>query len=171
MTDPAAAMPLDEAQAVLALAALSQSARLRVYRALVGAGPSGLTPGVLAAMLDLPASTLSFHLKALQGAGLVDVERASRHLIYRASVSRMNALLAYLTDHCCGGEPCGLVMPSLSPSTSPSLSPPKAPPKAPPMAPQTAPPVAPGRSPATASPPSPCAELAPSAPGPTPSCC
>ena len=111
MAEPASAAT-DEHAAVRALAALAQPARLRAYRALVGAGKAGLTPGVLAAMLGLPASTLSFHLKALQGAGLIDVERASRHLVYRASVPRMNALLAYLTDHCCGGEPCGLVRPS-----------------------------------------------------------
>jgi DNA-binding transcriptional ArsR family regulator len=102
-------MPLNETQAVQALAALAQAARLRTYRTLVGAGQAGLTPGVLAAMLDLPASTLSFHLKTLQAAGLIDVERSSRHLIYRAAVPQMNALLAYLTDHCCGGEPCGMV--------------------------------------------------------------
>jgi DNA-binding transcriptional ArsR family regulator len=108
MIDPVPSASLDEAQAVQALAALSQAARLRVYRALVVAGEAGMTPGVLAALLDAPASTLSFHLKTLQVAGLVDVERASRHLIYRASVPRMNALLAYLTDHCCGGRPCGL---------------------------------------------------------------
>jgi DNA-binding transcriptional ArsR family regulator len=103
---------LHERQALQALAALSQVARLRVYRALVVAGPAGLTPGVLAIMLGLPASTLSFHLKTLQGAGLIEAERARRHLVYRATVGRMNALLAYLTDHCCGGEPCGLGAPA-----------------------------------------------------------
>jgi DNA-binding transcriptional ArsR family regulator len=112
------ATPMGEPEAVRALAALAQGARLRVYRAVVGVGQAGLTPGVLASMLDLPASTLSFHLKALHGAGLVDVERASRHLVYRASVPRMNALLAYLTDHCCGGEPCGLVTLSTTPDVA-----------------------------------------------------
>ena len=97
---------MDEKAAVAALAALAQEARLRVFRALVGAGPEGMTPGALTAMLDIPASTLSFHLKALVHAGLVDVERDSRNLHYRPAFERMDALLGYLTDHCCQGQGC-----------------------------------------------------------------
>ena len=99
---------LSEAQAVAALAALAQPARLRAFRALVGAGPDGTTPGVLAATLGVPSSTLSFHLKGLADAGLVQAERRGRHLAYRPLIAQMNELIAYLTDHCCGGQPCGL---------------------------------------------------------------
>jgi DNA-binding transcriptional ArsR family regulator len=98
---------MNEKDAVLALAALAQEARLRVFRALVGAAPDGLTPGALSAMLDIPASTLSFHLKELVHAGLVTVERESRNLFYRPAIAQMNLLLAYLTDHCCQGQSCG----------------------------------------------------------------
>ena len=101
---------LGEAAAVTELAALAQPVRLRVFRALVGAGPGGLTPGTLAATLGLAPSSLSFHLKELVHAGLAQAERQGRHLVYRPAVGRMNALLAYLTDHCCHGEPCGLVV-------------------------------------------------------------
>lgn len=104
----AAPRALDEAAALVALAALAQGARLRVFRALVGAGPAGLTPGALAATLGLGASTLSFHLKELMQAGLVRQQRDGRHLIYRPEIERMNDLLAYLTAHCCQGEDCGL---------------------------------------------------------------
>jgi ArsR family transcriptional regulator len=97
---------MDETAAVSSLAALAQGARLRVFRALVGAGPAGMTPGALSAMLDIPNSTLSFHLKELVHAGLVAVEREGRNLHYRPSIERMNDLLAYLTDHCCMGQPC-----------------------------------------------------------------
>ena len=97
---------MDEKSAVAALAALSQGMRLRVFRALVGAGPQGLTPGVLSATLDVPASTLSFHLKELMHAGLVSQQRDGRNLIYRPSLAQMNALLAYLTAHCCQGMAC-----------------------------------------------------------------
>jgi len=97
---------MNEKTAVTALAALAQEARLRVFRALVGAGPEGMTPGALAAMLDIPNSTLSFHLKELVHAGLVSAERESRNLHYRPALGRMNALLAYLTDHCCLGQAC-----------------------------------------------------------------
>ncbi|MDP3086146.1 MAG: metalloregulator ArsR/SmtB family transcription factor [Rubrivivax sp.] len=100
---------MNERVAVAALAALAQEARLRVFRALVGAGPEGMTPGALAAMLDIPNSTLSFHLKELVHAGLVSAEREGRNLIYRPSVEQMNDLLAYLTAHCCQGATCDLV--------------------------------------------------------------
>jgi ArsR family transcriptional regulator len=97
---------MNEKAAVAALAALAQEARLRVFRALVGAGPEGMTPGALSAMLDVPASTLSFHLKELVHAELVSVEREGRNLHYRPALARMNELLAYLTDHCCMGKSC-----------------------------------------------------------------
>jgi DNA-binding transcriptional ArsR family regulator len=97
---------MNETSAVAALAALAQEARLRVFRALVGAGPQGMTPGALSAMLDIPSSTLSFHLKELVHAGLVAAERDGRHLHYRPALGRMNDLLDYLTAHCCMGQPC-----------------------------------------------------------------
>jgi ArsR family transcriptional regulator, arsenate/arsenite/antimonite-responsive transcriptional repressor len=97
---------MNEKNAVTALAALAQEARLRVFRALVGAGPEGMTPSALSAMLDIPGSTLSFHLKELVRAGLVTVERESRNLHYRPALAQMNALLSYLTDHCCMGKSC-----------------------------------------------------------------
>lgn len=98
---------MDEKVAVAALAALAQEARLRVFRALIGAAPDGMTPGALSAMLDVPASTLSFHLKELVHADLVTVERDGRNLFYRPAIAQMNELLAYLTAHCCQGQACG----------------------------------------------------------------
>ena len=97
---------MDETTAVTALAALAQDMRLRVFRALVGAAPQGMTPGALSALLDVPASTLSFHLKELMRAGLVTQIRDGRSLIYRPAVQQMNELLAYLTAHCCQGAGC-----------------------------------------------------------------
>ncbi len=97
---------MDEHAAVASLAALAQGMRLRVFRALVGAGPQGLTPSTLSTTLDVPASTLSFHLKELMNAGLVSQERDGRHLIYRPAMEQMQALLDYLTAHCCHGQPC-----------------------------------------------------------------
>jgi DNA-binding transcriptional ArsR family regulator len=97
---------MNEKAAVSALAALAQEARLRVFRALVGAGPEGMTPGALSAMLDIPASTLSFHLKELVHAKLVGAQRDGRNLHYRPALAQMNDLLAYLSAHCCMGKPC-----------------------------------------------------------------
>jgi DNA-binding transcriptional ArsR family regulator len=97
---------MEESVAVRALGALAQEARLRVFRALVGAGPEGLTPGELSTRLGIPASTLSFHLRELLDSGLASVARTGRQLHYRPELARMDALMAYLTDHCCNGAPC-----------------------------------------------------------------
>ncbi|MGJ7522127.1 ArsR/SmtB family transcription factor [Variovorax sp. LT1P1] len=91
---------------VRSLAALAQPVRLQVFRCLVVAGPEGLTPGALVEAIGVPATSLSFHLKELTHAGLVSQERQGRHLIYRAALEQMNALLGYLTDNCCQGEAC-----------------------------------------------------------------
>jgi DNA-binding transcriptional ArsR family regulator len=93
---------------VKALAALAHPVRLQVFRALVVSGPAGLTPGVMQDGLQIPATTLSFHLKELAHAGLVTSERSSRHLVYRAAYGRMNAVLQYLTDNCCEGAACAM---------------------------------------------------------------
>lgn len=97
---------MEEVAAVRALAALAQASRLRIFRALVGAGPDGLTPGTLAADLGITPSTLSFHIKELLVAGLVTQERDGRHLIYRPAIAAMNDLMAYLSAHCCQAVTC-----------------------------------------------------------------
>ena len=97
---------INESDVVRSLSALAQASRLQVFRALVVAGRPGLTPGDIAQTLALPAATLSFHLKELAHAGLVTQERSGRHLIYRAAYVRMDALLGYLTAHCCQGQRC-----------------------------------------------------------------
>ncbi|MDD3649996.1 metalloregulator ArsR/SmtB family transcription factor [Immundisolibacter sp.] len=97
---------MEEKNVIKALAALAQPTRLRVFRWLVVAGRDGATPGAIAAALELPAATLSFHLKELRTAGLIEQERRGRHLVYRTDYARMNDLLSYLTDNCCQGQPC-----------------------------------------------------------------
>lgn len=97
---------MQEAEVIQSLAALAQEARLRMFRALVVAGPEGLTPGAVAEQLGIAPNTLSFHLKELTRAGLVSQERQGRNLIYRASFAAMNDLLAYLTENCCQGAAC-----------------------------------------------------------------
>jgi ArsR family transcriptional regulator len=99
---------MDDGQVVSALAALAQPVRLKVFRALVVVGRSGLTPSAMAEGLAIPQNTLSFHLKELTSAGLVTQERVSRNIVYRAAYERMNALLVYLTDNCCQGAACAV---------------------------------------------------------------
>lgn len=97
---------MEEKDVVRSLAALAQGARLQVFRALVIAGPRGMTPSVMAEGSGIPPATLSFHLKELMNAGLVTQERLGRNLVYRASFEHMSALLGYLTENCCQGVDC-----------------------------------------------------------------
>jgi DNA-binding transcriptional ArsR family regulator len=97
---------LNEADAVQSLGALAQAQRLRAFRALVVAGPEGLTAGKLAETLEISPSALSFHLKELAHAGLASSEALGRYQVYRADFARMDALLDYLTEHCCQGHAC-----------------------------------------------------------------
>ena len=99
---------MEDRDVVRSLAALAQPVRLQVFRALVVRGDTGLTPGTMAEALNIPANTLSFHLKELTHAGLVTQERSSRNIIYRAAYDHMNALLGYLTENCCKGTPCAV---------------------------------------------------------------
>jgi ArsR family transcriptional regulator len=99
---------MEEVQVVRALAALAQPLRLRVFRALVGAGVRGMVPSSLSECLGVSAPTLSFHLKELVHARLVSQERDGRFLIYRASFEDMDQVVAYLTAHCCKSLPCAV---------------------------------------------------------------
>jgi ArsR family transcriptional regulator, arsenate/arsenite/antimonite-responsive transcriptional repressor len=91
-----------KSQAVIStLSALASEVRLAVYRLLVKRGPEGYTPSELIEHLDVPAPTLSFHLKGLVQAGLVISRRESRNLYYSPNFERMHALVGFLTDNCC----------------------------------------------------------------------
>jgi DNA-binding transcriptional ArsR family regulator len=98
---------MDEKRAIAALGALAQETRLALFRLLVTSGPAGLPAGAIAERLGVQPSSLSFHLAQLVHAGLITQRRLSRQLIYSAEYGAMNALLAYLTENCCGqGTAC-----------------------------------------------------------------
>jgi ArsR family transcriptional regulator len=100
---------MEERAAITAFAALAHETRLRVFRVLIQAGPSGLPAGSIAERLDVPPSTLSFHLAHLERAGLLRATRRHRLVIYAADIEGMRRLLTYLTADCCQGHPeiCG----------------------------------------------------------------
>lgn len=93
-------------QAVVALASLAQDTRLAIYRLLVQQGPEGLAAGAIAEHLELPGPTLSFHLKELAHAGMVEARQDGRFVYYAANYDQMNALIGYLTENCCQGGNC-----------------------------------------------------------------
>jgi len=96
-------------EAIAALSALASESRLAVYRLLVKRGPEGYTPSELVGRLDIPAPTLSFHLKGLVQAGLVVSRREARNLFYSPNFERMNTLVGFLTENCCSlaEQACG----------------------------------------------------------------
>jgi DNA-binding transcriptional ArsR family regulator len=96
---------MDERQAINAFAALAQESRLRVVRLLVETGPDGLSAGLVADAIGVSASNISFHLKELERAGLVQSRRASRQVIYTADYSAMSGLVQFLMRDCCQGHP------------------------------------------------------------------
>jgi len=105
-----ASTPMKSESAVKALAALAQQSRLGIFRLLVQAGIEGLPAGRIGEELGLPPPTLSFHLKELVHAGLITSRQEGRYVIYQAQFEQMNALVRFLTEHCCEGDPhgCGL---------------------------------------------------------------
>jgi ArsR family transcriptional regulator, arsenate/arsenite/antimonite-responsive transcriptional repressor len=95
---------MNATQVIAALAALGQETRREVFRLLVQRGPNGLAAGMIAQALDLPPSSLTFHLQQLTHAGLVTPRRSSRQIIYAVDIAAMNAMMGYLTENCCGGN-------------------------------------------------------------------
>jgi DNA-binding transcriptional ArsR family regulator len=88
----------------VALGALAHEYRLGIYRMLVERGPEGLPAGTIGERIGLQPSSLTFHLQALQRAGLITQARASRQLIYSADFAAMNGLVGFLTDKCCSAD-------------------------------------------------------------------
>ena len=97
---------MENKSVVNALASLAQESRLDIFRLLVQAGPDGLSAGKISEITGIPPSTMSFHLKELAHADMVHSRQESRFVIYSANFTTMNALLTFLTENCCGGNPC-----------------------------------------------------------------
>lgn len=100
---------MESKTALAALGALAHETRLELFRHLVTLGPAGMPAGALAARFDLPPATLSFHLKALSDAGLAVGTRDGRQIRYAADYRAMDALIGYLNDNCCAGDPASCV--------------------------------------------------------------
>lgn len=95
---------MDNQSAVTLLSSIANEARLAIFRRLVQAGSNGLAAGAISEQLSIPNSTLSFHLKELSHAGLIQAKQESRFIYYSANYDAMNDLLTYLTENCCAGE-------------------------------------------------------------------
>jgi ArsR family transcriptional regulator len=112
---------MESEDAIVALAALAQSTRLDVFRLLVKHEPAGLAAGDIARALAVPQNTMSSHLAILSRAGLVSAQRFSRSIVYRADLTRFQAVVLFMLRDCCDGRPeiCAPVVESLTPCCSP----------------------------------------------------
>lgn len=96
---------MERIAAITVLESLSSGIRLDIFRLLVRKGTEGMVAGEIAATLDVPPTSLSFHLKALTHSGLLTVAQEGRFQRYRANLPLMFHLIAYLTEECCAGHP------------------------------------------------------------------
>lgn len=96
---------MEKLSAITVFESLSSGVRLDIYRLLVKTGPQGMVAGEIAALLAVPPTNLSFHLKALTQARLLSVVQEGRFQRYRANLALMQELIAYLTEECCAGQP------------------------------------------------------------------
>jgi DNA-binding transcriptional ArsR family regulator len=112
---------MESEQAISAFAALAQPTRLDVFRLLMEHEPDGLPAGEVARQMDVPHNTMSTHLAILTRAGLIEAERQSRSIIYRAKLDAVRALAGFLVKDCCGGRPeiCAPLIAELSPCCPP----------------------------------------------------
>lgn len=96
---------MEEKQALDMLGALSQETRLRVVRYLIHRGEEGATAGEVGSQVDASSSRASFHLSALEHAGVISSERRSRNIIYRANFKNIGDLISFLLNDCCDNHP------------------------------------------------------------------
>jgi ArsR family transcriptional regulator len=109
---------MESTKVVAALSALAQEHRLQVFRLLVRAGAGGVPAGRIAEQLKLAPPTLSFHLAQLRNAGLIEMRREGRSLIYAANYDGMNGLMEFLTDNCCAGDARACSVPICDPKAA-----------------------------------------------------
>lgn len=96
---------MEPSHAIEVFAALSQPTRLDTFRLLMEHEPEGLPAGEIARHLEVPQNTMSSHLAILTRAGLIQSERHSRSIVYRAVVERIREITSFLVQDCCGGRP------------------------------------------------------------------
>jgi ArsR family transcriptional regulator len=113
---------MDADQAIVAFSALAQPTRLEVFRLLIEHEPHGLPAGEIARRRAVPHNTMSTHLAILTRAGLIEAERQSRSIVYRAQLEAVRALAGFLVKDCCGGRPeiCAPLIADLSPCCPPT---------------------------------------------------
>jgi len=104
---------MDTKNVITALDALAQESRLAIFRLLIEVAPEGMMVGAIGEHMDIPATTLSFHLEKLRHAGLIAKRREGRASIYTANYKTLVDTIKYLTENCCKNSeqmPCQIII-------------------------------------------------------------
>lgn len=96
---------MDRSKALAVFSALSHEARLDLIRLLVPMGPQGMAAGEIARELGLAASRLSFHLSAMEQAGLLQSRRVARNVFYAVNTECLGGVINWLLHDCCMRHP------------------------------------------------------------------
>lgn len=96
---------MDRSKALAALSALAHETRLDLIRLLTSRGEEGMAAGQIAEALGIAAPRLSFHLSALEQAGLIRSRKVARNVFYSVDARGIGVTIAYVLNHCCCDHP------------------------------------------------------------------
>lgn len=96
---------MDRSKALAALSALAHETRLDLIRLLTARGAEGMAAGQIAEALGLAAPRLSFHLSALEQAGLLRSRKVARNVFYSVDPSGIGLTVSYILNDCCRDHP------------------------------------------------------------------
>lgn len=96
---------MDRSKALAALSALAHETRLDLIRLLIPQGADGMAAGQIAETLGIAAPRLSFHLSALEQAGLLRSRKVARNVFYSVDPSGIGRTISYVLNDCCCDHP------------------------------------------------------------------
>ena len=89
-----------------ALKELGHPTRLSIYKCVVKAGKKGVSVGTIQEILEIPGSTLSYHISSLASAKLITQRREGRVLYCVAEYQNLSEVICFLQAECCINESC-----------------------------------------------------------------
>lgn len=96
---------MDRSKALAALSALAHETRLELIRLLTPQGDAGMSAGQIAETLGIAAPRLSFHLSALEQAGLLRSRKVARNVFYSIDTHGIGSTISFVLNDCCRDHP------------------------------------------------------------------